>query len=407
MVRRRNQHGSMRVISRKSGDVFEYRYYRTRADGDRVPANFVVGTVAELKTEAGAWAKLRNMNFDPNAPINHSVKLITFGELAKDYIRVELASDQSNVAIPKAHSTVETYLRNINRHILGRWETERASEMEPVAIQNWLHELRATFSLSNSTLVKIRNVMVAIFKHAQRYGLLPRTQEANPLLFVRQSSVSNYEPVVLTFSQCVDILANLTGMHRVLVLADAATGLRISEILALRWSDIDIANSCIRVTRAYVYGKFGPPKSKASKKPVPLHPLLAASLEAWRKETIYANDDDFVFPSIRLKGQKPPRANMLVADHLQPAARKAGINARIGFHTLRRTLASALLANGSDVKLVQELLRHSNPVITLDAYARSTTPAKIEAQGWVMEQLLTEEAKAALVNAKPAHTRMM
>lgn len=76
---------------------------------------------------------------------------------------------------------------------------------------------------------------------------------------------------------------------------------------------------------------------------------------------------DLVFPSMRLKGRKPPRANMLVADHLQPAARKAGITEPVGFHTLRRTFASALLANGCDLRLVQELLRHSNPGITLDA----------------------------------------
>lgn len=407
MVRKRNQHGSMRVLSRKSGDVYEYRYYRTRCDGERVPANFVVGTVAELKTAAGAWAKIRRMNFDPNAPVNLTAKPITFGELAKDYIGVELAIDQSNAPIPKAHSTVETYRRYANRHILPRWETVRASEMEPVAIQTWLRKLRTDSHLSNTTLVKIRNVMVAIFKHGQRYGLLPRTQEANPMIFVRQSSASDYEPFVLTLSQCVEILANLTGMHRVLVLADAATGLRISEILALRWSDIDKAHSCIRVTRAYVYGKFGPPKSKASKKPVPLHPLLAAALDAWRKETPYPANDDLVFPSMRLKGKKPPRANMLVADHLQPAARKAGITKPVGFHTLRRALASALVENGNDVRLVQELLRHSNPVITLDAYVRSTTPAKMEAQGWVMEQLLAEDAKAALLKAKPASSRRM
>lgn len=315
MVRKRNQHGSMRVLSRKSGDVFEYRYYKTRVDGKRIPANFVVGSVTELKTETGAWAKVRKMNFNPNSSVTTTAKPITFGELAKDYIRVELAIDQSNAAVPKAHSTVETYRRYINRHILSRWEPMRASEMEPIAIQSWLRDLRVHSNLSNSTLVKVRNVMVAIFKHAQRYGLLPRTQEANPMVFVRQSSVSNYEPVVLTLAQCVDILANLTGMHRVLVLADAATGLRISEILALRWSDIDVAHSCIRVTRAYVYGKFGPPKSRASKKPVPLHPLLAESLAAWRKETPYPTNDDFVFPSFRLKGAKPPRANMLVADH--------------------------------------------------------------------------------------------
>jgi integrase len=397
----------MRVLSRKSGDVFEYRYYRTRADGKRVPANRVVGTKAELKTEAGAWAKVRKMNLDPNSPVNATGRPITFGELAKDYIRGELATDQSNARIPKAHSTVETYRRYMNRHILPRWEPVPASEMEPVAIENWLLELCTASQLSNSTLVKVRNVMFAIFKHGQRRGLLARTQEANPMIFVRQSCVSNYEPVVLTLSQCADIMANLTGMYRVLVLLLAATGLRISEGLALRWSDIDKAHSWIRVTRAYVYGKFGPPKSKASKKPVPLHPSLANALDDWRKGTPYSADDDFVFPSMRLKGKKPPRANMLVSDHLQPAARKAGITDQVGFHAFRRTLASALVANGNDVRLVQELLRHSNPVITLDAYARSTTPRKIEAQGRVMEQLLAEAPKAELLRAKPASSRTM
>jgi hypothetical protein len=64
MARKRNQYGSIRVLSRKSGDVFEYRYYKTRADGERVPANFVVGTVEELKNEAGlgresgTWASI-------------------------------------------------------------------------------------------------------------------------------------------------------------------------------------------------------------------------------------------------------------------------------------------------------------------------------------------------------------
>ena len=397
MARERNQHGSIRTLSRKSGDVFEYRYYRTRADGERVPANFVVGSVRELKTEAGVWAKLRKIGFDPNSSKTKTAKPLTFGELAKDYIRVELSDNQNEAAIPKAHSTVETYRRYINRHILPRWETVRASEIEPIEVQNWLRQCRKDKGLSNASLVKIRNVMLVVFKHAQRYGFLPRTQENNPILFVRQSCVSDYEPVVLTFKQCVDILSNLNDMHRVLVLTDAATGLRISEILALRWSDVDWKNSCIRVVRAYVYGRFGPPKSRASKKPVPLHPLLATSLEAWRAETAYAADEDFIFPSLRLKGQKPPRANMLVADHLQPAARKAGIVGQVGFHTLRRTLASALVANGNDPKLVQELLRHSNVKTTLDVYARAMTPAKIEAQGWVLRQLLTADVKTAVM----------
>jgi integrase len=396
MARTRNQHGSLRILSRKSGDVFEYRYYRTRADGKRVHANFVVGSVAELKTETEAWAKLRKTGFDPNVR-TATGRPIMFGELAEHYARLELSEDQAEAVIPKAHSTITTYRRYLAKHVLPRWKVVRASEMEPVAVQNWLRDLRRQNGLANGTLVKLRNVMLVVFKHAQRYGLIPRTQEANPIAFVRQSCVSDYDPVVLTLAQCVDILANLDDMHRVLVLADAATGLRVSELLALRWSDIDWRNSCIRVSRAYVYGKFGLPKSKASQRPVPLHPLLAALLEAWRKETPYCRDTDLVFPSFRLHGEKPPRANMLVANHLQPAARKAGIGGPVGFHTLRRTLASVLVANGNDPKLVQELLRHSNVRTTLDIYAKATTSAKLEAQGWVLQQLLAPDTKSAVV----------
>src|SRR5215469_15753000 len=154
MVRNRNQHGSMRVLHRKSGDAIEYRYYRTAVDGKRVPANFVVGTVAELKTKAGARAKIRKMNFDPNFPVNTTTKPITFGELAKDYIRVELAMDQSNAPIPKAHSTVETYQRYIKRHILPRWEVVPVSEMEPIVIQHWFGEMGRVSKLSNPTRAK-------------------------------------------------------------------------------------------------------------------------------------------------------------------------------------------------------------------------------------------------------------
>jgi integrase len=337
------------------------------------------------------------MNFNPNASVSTTPRPVTFGELADDYSRVELSDGQSEAAIPKAHSTVLTYRRYLKRHILPRWRAARTAEMQPVEVQNWLLQLGTEDQLSNGSLVEIRNIMQVIFKHGQRYGLLPRTQEANPILFVRQSSVSDFEPVVLTFAQCIDIMSTLNDMHRVLVLADAATGLRISEILALRWSDIDWKQSRIRITRAYVYGKFGPPKSKASKKPVPMHPLLASLLQEWRKQTPYAGDDDLIFPSFRLKGRKPPRANMLVSDHLQPAARKAGISGQIGFHTLRRTLASVLVANGTDPKLVQELLRHSNIKTTLDVYAQAMTPAKLEAQGWVLTQLMTGDQTSAVM----------
>jgi integrase len=95
-------------------------------------------------------------------------------------------------------------------------------------------------------------------------------------------------------------------MRRTMILTDAATALRVSEVLALQWHDLDFEAQLIRVRQAYVERRFVKPKSKASKAPVPMHPLLAAHFLAWRRETPHPAAEDLVFPSLRLKGKRPP-----------------------------------------------------------------------------------------------------
>jgi integrase len=159
---------------------------------------------------------------------------------------------------------------------------------------------------------------------------------------------------------------------------------------------VDWEKQCIYVRRKYVYGNYGDPKSRASKAPVPLHPILAAHLQIWRSETPYAKATDLIFPSLRLKGKKPPAANMLVSDHLRPAAKKAGIEApprAFGFHTFRRTLASVLVGNHVDPKVVQEVLRHQGIGPTLELYAKTITANKLEAQGMFLNMLLAPKTE--------------
>jgi integrase len=101
--------------------------------------------------------------------------------------------------------------------------------------------------------------------------------------------------------------------------------------------------------------------------------------------------------SRRTQGTKPPAANMLVADYLRVAAKKAGVVApprTFGFHTFRRTLASVLVKMKVDPKLVQEMLRHQNLKTTLEVYANAATEDKREAQGMFLE-LLFRGRKAA------------
>src|SRR6185312_8052404 len=149
-----------------------------------------------------------------------------------------------------------------------------------------------------------------------RCNYLPRQQEGNPMNWVRQRTTSDYQAVIMSPQQAFEILLNIPEPRRTLVLSDAATALRVSEILGLKWMDLDFDELVISVRRAYVWGRFKTPKSKASRASVPMHPLLAGFLLAWREKTTYAKEEDFVFPSTRLKGKKPLSASILVQKYL-------------------------------------------------------------------------------------------
>jgi integrase len=163
------------------------------------------------------------------------------------------------------------------------------------------------------------------------------------------------------------------------------------------WMDLDFADQVIEVKRAYVWAQFKVPKSKASKAPVPMHPVLAGFLMAWRERTPYAKDGDYVFPSFRLKGKKPLSASIMVQKYLRPAAIKAGVikedeRVRFGFHNFRHSLASSLVKLKCDPKTVQGILRHEDVRTTMQLYAQSDQESKLEAQGKFLELLLGDKA---------------
>jgi integrase len=158
------------------------------------------------------------------------------------------------------------------------------------------------------------------------------------------------------------------------------------------WMDLDFEELVIHVRRAYVWGRLKEPKSKASKAPVPMHPLLAGFLLAWRERTKYATDSDFVFPSLKLKGKKPLWASIMVQKYLRLAAIAAGVIAadskgRFGLHNFRHSLATGTGEIKSDPKTVQGVLRHEDFGTTMELYAQSDMESMRDAQGKFLEQL--------------------
>jgi len=162
--------------------------------------------------------------------------------------------------------------------------------------------------------------------------------------------------------------------------------LRASEMLALRWSDILWEEERIRVCKRWARGGDGETKTDASDAYVPMHTLLAGHLRAWHGQTPYAKEADFVFPSFKARGRAPISASIFVADHLRPAAKKAGVQIedgqRFGLHNLRHSLSNRLVNKAKiEPKTVQGILRHSKIQTTLDLYAQGDGDETRAAQG--------------------------
>jgi integrase len=137
-------------------------------------------------------------------------------------------------------------------------------------------------------------------------------------------------------------------------------------------------------------------KTEGSAAPVPLSDLLADVLRGWHQKTPYGKPEDWIFPSMKLKGKKPLSASIMVAQKIRPAAVKAGIRLksgqRFGFHNFRHSLATYLISRGKDVKTIQDLLRHAQVSTTLDLYSQAIDSAKLEAQEEIALAIKSAEA---------------
>ena len=172
------------------------------------------------------------------------------------------------------------------------------------------------------------------------------------------------------------------------------TGLRMSELFALKWRDVNFQTNEINVVRSIVFQVISPCKTEASQKPISLDPQLADALLLWRRQTRYKGPDDWVFASPAARGRHPYWGQCIMRTFIRPAAVKVGIVKAIGWHTFRHTYSSLLRQNRTDIKVTQELLRHASSRVTLDTYTQAVTLHKRKAQSDVMRLLRASDATA-------------
>jgi integrase len=112
-------------------------------------------------------------------------------------------------------------------------------KIKPSEIKGWLESVQDEEDLENSTVDKIRRVMHLVYSMAQANDLIPRTVEANPVKHVHIATTTEYEAVLVTPQQAWNIICRMQAFERLLTLLVAVTGLRIGEVLALRWKQVD------------------------------------------------------------------------------------------------------------------------------------------------------------------------
>jgi integrase len=238
-----------------------------------------------------------------------------------------------------------------------------------------------------------------LYSHAIRYQWLT----FNPINQVRTSQRRLRDKDILTPEEFQKLVQQLSVRDRAMVLLIGSTGLRRSEMIALTWSDLNTRTMEVNVLRSCVRNCFGKTKTESSRRPVPLHPLELCALLEWRAQSPYATEVDFLFPSTRFKGAKPLSPDSILEKSIRPALARIGVvGKQIGWHSFRHSLATNLRSLGVDIKVAQELMRHSSCRTTLDIYTRAVSQQKREASLKVVELMLPLDLKKSQHSSAPS-----
>jgi integrase len=392
MRKRHTSKGFLSMIKRKSGAVVVYRWYEPGPNGKPRERKHVLGPVKELRSDAAAWREVERLGLGPrleNGPRN-------FKELVDHWLEKECSMEDSPES-RRAFSTKDAYRGYLKKWIVPRWENCTLEEVKAIGVEEWLATLKKANgdTLAPGSKKKIRDLMHILFEHAIRYEWTDR----NPISAVRQGGQRQSTPARLDVEQLSRIIYQVLGpRERIMVLLDFGAGLRRGELSGLKWEDIDFEEKKLTPRRSIVKQRVGSVKTEKSKNPVPLDEDLIKELQAWRRQTPYAQKSDYVFASSKMKGKQPYWMSRIMQHHIKPAAAKAGIAIK-GWHTLRHSYTTLLRQNNDDPKVVQALLRHSSIKVTMDVYDEAVSREKQIAHRKVLRLVTRKQNRTVMRTA--------
>jgi integrase len=293
----------------------------------------------------------------------------TFADGAAEWLRF-IEEDRA-----RKPSTIADYRSALNVHLLQAFGDRPLESITREDIERWRRDLTG---LSNRSKNKLLIQLHGIFRRAGTvYGLA-----ANPLTRVEKHPLRSSGDIQVFSREEVWALvrAAATELDAAVFLTAAFTGLRMGELLALRWRDVDFAGATIRVRSSYAAGQLTTPKS-GKVRAVPMAPDVASALAQLGGREHWVGDDDLVFAGDAggyLDGSALRR-------RYKAALERAGLRS-LRFHDLRHTFGTRMIAK-ADIRRVQEWMGHADIQTTMKYlhYAPRAEDARLVAEAFALE----------------------
>ena len=286
--------------------------------------------------------------------VDPSAGKVTFKSYAESWRTSQVQHRPSTVV------QVESILR---KHIYPTFGGRPLGSIRPSEVQAWVKE--RSEHLAPATLEVTYRYFVSVMRSAVDDRIITR----NPCVRIKLPKIERTVVVPLEVEQVGLLRDAMAERTRAVVTLAAGTGLRVSECLGLTVDRVDFLRRTIRVDRQLVMlsgarPTFGPPKTAASVRTVPM-PVVVADALAAHLAVFPAGEDGLIFTS----PAGGPLRRTTFWDTWRQAVEDAGMPKGTRFHELRHFYASLLIRYGESVKVVQERLGHASAAETLDTYS--------------------------------------
>jgi integrase len=340
---------------------------------DREAAEAVLNELRKKRSVARAsnepWMALQELQKSRHVP--------TFAEMVDEY--------WARSSPVWRHSTKITYKDILKNHLLPAFGKEKVNRITTAQIARFRAKLADAVSPARAN--RVLELLRFILNLAVDEDYIAK----NPALKLRKLTSPKPEVDPLRMDELIRALESLDPFYRPIFTCLAWTGARPSELMALRWFDVDFIEKAIRINKARVRGVEGPPKSPNSHRTIPMLPPTEMALQYLRKQ-YRSKDEDYVFQT---------KAGGPLTKHLDrvwsKALKKAEVRHRPSYQ-LRHTFASMCLKEGISPGWISTVLGHSSLEMTFSRYARYI-PDDFNEQPKKLVQLFTAHNELLLTQA--------